>query len=124
MSSTAASRPASTMRGYPVRRSARKRSSRRTPEVQQNGSEHMPKPYINFSEEEFRDRQGRVRRELARRDLDGLLVSRIEDQHWLCGLDTDGFVIFHIMFIGAGGELTHVTRTADLASIDYSSLCD
>src|SRR4029077_13425719 len=84
----------------------------------------MPKPYINFSEDEFRKRQDRVRQELAARDLDGLLVSRIEDQHWLCGLDTDGFVIFHMMFIGAGGQLTHVTRTADLASIDYSSLSD
>lgn len=84
----------------------------------------MPKPYVNFTEHEFRERQSRVRKELAARDLDGLLVSRIEDQHWLCGLDTDGFVIFHMMFVGAGGELTHVTRTADLASIEYSSLCD
>jgi len=42
-------------------------------------------------------------------------VSRIEDQYWLCGLDTDGFVIFHMMFIGAGGQLTHISRTADIA---------
>jgi Xaa-Pro dipeptidase len=84
----------------------------------------MPKPYVHFSEDEFRERQAAVRRELAARGLDGLLVSRIEDQYWLCGLDTDGFVIFHMMFIGSGGQLTHVTRTADLASIDYSSLCE
>jgi Xaa-Pro aminopeptidase len=84
----------------------------------------VPKPHINFSESEFVDRQDRIRRELAARGLDGLLVSRVEDQYWLCGLDTDGFVIFHMMFIGAGGQLTHITRTADLASIDYSSLCD
>jgi Xaa-Pro aminopeptidase len=84
----------------------------------------VPRPHINFSESEFGDRQARIRRELAARDLDGLLISRIEDQYWLCGLDTDGFVIFHMMFIGAGGQLTHITRTADLASIDYSSLCD
>lgn len=84
----------------------------------------MRKPHLNFSEDEFRDRQARVRQEMAARDLDGLLVSRIEDQHWLCGLDTDGFVIFHMMFIGSGGQLTHVTRTADIASIEYSSLCD
>src|SRR5438094_10513405 len=81
------------------------------------------KPHVNFSESEFRERQARIRRELEARGLDGLLVSRIEDQYWLCGLDTDGYVIFHAMFIGAGGQLTHVTRTADLASIDYSSLC-
>src|SRR2546430_17580691 len=84
----------------------------------------MPKPHINFSENEFRERQSRIRRELAARGLEGLLVSRIEDQYWLCGLDTDGFVIFHMMFIGAGGQLTHISRTADIASIDYSSLCE
>lgn len=84
----------------------------------------MPKPYVHFSEDEFRVRQAAVRREMAARGLDGLLISRIEDQYWLCGLDTDGFVIFHMMFIGSGGQLTHVTRTADLASIDYSSLCE
>ncbi|TMF89350.1 MAG: aminopeptidase P family protein, partial [Chloroflexi bacterium] len=48
----------------------------------------MPKPYVHFSLEEFADRQARVRAELAARGLDGLLVSRIEDQYWLCGLDT------------------------------------
>ena len=83
----------------------------------------VPKPYVHFSLEEFADRQARVRSELAARGLDGLLVSRIEDQYWLCGLDTDGYVIFHAMFIGVDGQLTHVTRTADLASIDYSSIC-
>jgi len=84
----------------------------------------MPKPHINFSENEFLERQARIRRELTARGLEGLLVSRIEDQYWLCGLDTDGFVIFHMMFVGADGQLTHISRTADIASIDYSSLCE
>jgi Xaa-Pro dipeptidase len=83
----------------------------------------MPKPYLHFLNEEFADRQARVRRALAERGLDGLLLSRIEDQYWLCGLDTDGYVIFHAMLIGVDGQLTHLTRTADLASIDFSSTC-
>ncbi|MDQ6692501.1 MAG: Xaa-Pro peptidase family protein [Candidatus Dormibacteraeota bacterium] len=83
----------------------------------------MPKPHLHFSEAEFAERQTRVRQALQDRGLDGLIVSRIEDQYWLCGLDTCGFVIFHAMFIGIGGQLTHVTRTADLASIEFSSLC-
>ncbi len=82
----------------------------------------MPKPYLHFPVEEFEARQRRVRAELEARNLDGMLLSRIEDQFWLCGLDTDGYVIFHAMFVGADGALTHITRTADLASIDYSSL--
>jgi Xaa-Pro dipeptidase len=83
----------------------------------------MPKPYLHFSEDEFHARQKAVRQALQERGLDGLIVSRIEDQYWLCGLDTDGFVIFHAMFIGVEGQLTHLTRTADLASIEFSSLC-
>lgn len=83
----------------------------------------MPKPYVHFSEDELRQRRERICGELTARGLDGVLVSRIEDQYWLCGLDTDGFVIFHMMFIGSGGQLTHITRTADIASIDYSSQC-
>ncbi|PJK20428.1 M24 family metallopeptidase [Mycolicibacterium goodii] len=90
-------------------------------------NETLPRPegpvLLNFSEEEFADRQSRVRRELERRELDGLLVSRIEDQYWLCGLDTQGFTIFHSMFIGVNGQLTHLSRSADLANIAFSSLC-
>ncbi|ABH00622.1 probable Xaa-Pro dipeptidase (plasmid) [Rhodococcus jostii RHA1] len=79
--------------------------------------------HIHFTVSEFEERQRRVREALAQNGLDGLLLSNIEDQYWLCGLDTLGFTIFHAMFIGVNGELTHVTRSADVASIDYSSLC-
>ena len=84
----------------------------------------MAKPHIHFSLQEFEERQRRVREELANRDLDGMLLFKIEDMYWLCGLDTDGFVIFHNMFIGVNGELTHVSRSADLGSIRYSSICE
>lgn len=79
---------------------------------------------MHFAEDEFAARQQQVRDELARRDLDGLLVSRIEDQFWLCGLDTTGYTIFHAMFIGADGALTHLSRSADLANVAYSSVCE
>lgn len=77
----------------------------------------------HFTADEFAARQQLVREELARRDLDGLLVSRIEDQYWLCGLDTTGYTIFHAMFIAADGALTHLSRSADLANVAYSSTC-
>lgn len=44
--------------------------------------------------------------------------------YWLCGLDTDGFCVFNAMFLGADGGLTHITRTADVANIRYSSVCE
>ncbi len=84
----------------------------------------MPEPNIHFTREEFADRQARVRAALSDNGLDGMLLFKIEDMYWLCGLDTQGFVIFHAMYIGVNGELTHITRSADVPSIEYSSICD
>src|SRR5262245_18097183 len=84
----------------------------------------MAKPDIHFTREEFVRRQAQVRRRLAELGLDGLLLFKSEDMSWACGLDTDGFCIFHCMFTGAKWELTHETLPADLANIAYSSTCD
>lgn len=84
----------------------------------------MSNPHIHFSREEFAQRQQKVREALAEKGLDGMLLFKIEDMYWLCGLDTDGFCIFHSMFIGVNGELTHVSRKADLANVKYSSVCE
>jgi len=37
----------------------------------------MTKPKIHFTHEEFADRQKRVRQELVKRELDGLLLFKI-----------------------------------------------
>ena len=66
----------------------------------------MPEPTIYFTREEFAERQSRVRAALAEQGLEGILLFKIEDMYWLCGLDTQGFVIFHAMYIGVNGELT------------------
>ena len=84
----------------------------------------MPEPTIYFTREEFAERQARVRAALSEQGLEGMLLFKIEDMYWLCGLDTQGFVIFHAMYIGVNGELTHITRSADVPSIEYSSVCD
>lgn len=78
---------------------------------------------LHFTEDEFAVRQRRVRDELERRGLDGILVSRMADQYWLCGLDTASSAVFHSMFVGTGGAMTHLSRSADLANIAYTSLC-
>lgn len=81
-------------------------------------------PRLHFEREEFAERQRRVRHELAERELDGLLVFKIEDQYWLSGYDSEGYSVFHCAFIGIDGQLTHLTRTADLQNLRYSSLCE
>jgi Xaa-Pro dipeptidase len=84
----------------------------------------MNKPSIHFTHEEFKARQKLTRDCLEKHKLDGLLLFKIEDMYWLSGFDSDGFCIFHNMFIGINGELTHVSRSADLANVKYSSICD
>ena len=84
----------------------------------------MNNPNTYFPLSEFEDRQSRTRVCLEERGYDGLLLFKIEDMYWLTGFDSDGFCIFHNMFIGVNGELTHVSRTADLANLYYSSICD
>jgi Xaa-Pro dipeptidase len=84
----------------------------------------VTEPHIHFPREEFADRQARVRGRLDELGLDGILLFKIEDQYWLSGFDSDGFTIFHCMFLGGDGQLTHVTRTADLPNLRYSSICN
>ncbi|MQA08867.1 MAG: M24 family metallopeptidase [Pseudonocardiaceae bacterium] len=83
----------------------------------------MDEPHVHFTRAEFADRQARMRQTLVEHELDGMLLFTIEDMYWLCGLDTDGFCIFHCMFIGTEGQLTHLTRNSDLANVRYSSIC-
>ena len=84
----------------------------------------MSEPTIYFTREEFAERQARVRAALSERGLEGMLLFKIEDMYWLCGFGTQGWKIFHAMYIGVNGELTHITRSADVPSIEYSSVCD
>jgi len=79
---------------------------------------------LHFTRDEYAGRQEMTRKAMLDRGLDGMLLFKIEDMYWLCGLDTDGFSIFHAMFIGTNDELTHVSRGADLANVRYSSVCD
>jgi Xaa-Pro dipeptidase len=78
----------------------------------------------HFSLDEFQDRHAAVREALGERALDGLLLFKIEDIYWLSGLDTDGFCVFNAMYFGTEGGMTHISRTADLANIQYSSICE
>ena len=79
---------------------------------------------MHFALDEFTERQEKTRKALVDQGLEGMLLFKIEDMYWLCGFDSDGFSIFHAMFIGTNGELTHVSRGADLQNLRYSSVVD
>ena len=84
----------------------------------------MTQPHLHFSREEFLARQSCVRQALDEQGLDGLLLFRIEDMYWLTGLDTDGFYVFHCMYIDQNGALTYIARRVDRANVYYSSIIE
>jgi len=88
------------------------------------GENFMSDINIHFSREEFSQRKDRVCASLNEQGLDGLLMFKIEDMYWLTGYDSDGFSIFGTMFIGTNGQLTHLSRMADLGNASYSSICE
>lgn len=77
---------------------------------------------LNFSPNEFEQRQQRVKEAMSERGLNALLVYRLEDQYWLTGFDSVGGSVFHVLYFGLDG-MTHLSRSADLANIAHTSLC-
>ena len=73
-----------------------------------------PPRELHFSEAEYRRRQHAVTRELARRDLDGLLIFRQESMVWLTGYATFGYCFFQCLYLGADGRMTLLTRPPDV----------
>lgn len=98
-------------------------ASQSTTERSTGAKAAYPPPSVHFDAAEFEERRHRVCAAMREQGLDVLLLSRIEDQYWLTGLDTDGFCIFHGVVITADGSITHISRSADLPNVRYSSIC-
>jgi Xaa-Pro dipeptidase len=78
---------------------------------------------VHFAKAELAARREAAAAELARRDLDGLLVFRQESMYYLTGYDTFGYVFFQCLYMGADGEtLTLLTRTPDLRQAEHTSV--
>jgi Xaa-Pro dipeptidase len=78
---------------------------------------------IHFAAEELAARRKAAADELARRDLDGLLMFRQESMYYLTGYDTFGYVFFQCLYMGAEGEtLTLLTRTPDVRQAEHTSV--
>ncbi|MEM9958813.1 MAG: Xaa-Pro peptidase family protein [Pseudomonadota bacterium] len=80
--------------------------------------------HIHFSREEFAERLAKTRVEMATRDLDALLVFSQEGMYWLTGYDTFGFCFFQCLIVRPEGEMTLVTRSADLRQARFTSILD
>ncbi|MGH6953129.1 MAG: M24 family metallopeptidase [Alphaproteobacteria bacterium] len=68
---------------------------------------------LHFTREEFARRQKATIKELARRDLHGMLMFRQESMYYLTGYETFGYCFFQCLYLGADGRLTLLTRLPD-----------
>lgn len=77
---------------------------------------------LPFSREEHLARQARLRRTLAERGLDAILIFAQESMYWLTGYDTGGFVFFQCLLFTANDDPpTLLTRRPDLLQARYTS---
>src|ERR687891_1424394 len=70
-----------------------------------------------FPDAEFDDRIERVRGEMARLDLEGLVVATPENIFYLTGLDHQGFFALHLLIVTAGGAMTLIARSMERITV-------
>jgi Xaa-Pro dipeptidase len=79
---------------------------------------------LHFPEQEFAGRRARACAAMVERGLDGLLMFRQESMYYLTGYDTFGYVFFQCLYMGAGGEMTLLTRAPDLRQARHTSVIE
>ena len=80
--------------------------------------------HLHFAPEEYAARQRAVVATLQDRGLDALLCFLQESMYYLTGYDTAGYSQFQCMILTASGEVTLVTRSADLRQSAWTSLIE
>ena len=58
---------------------------------------------------------------MADANLDGMLIFAQESMYWLTGYDTFGYCFFQCLVLKADGEMTLLTRSADLRQAQHTS---
>lgn len=81
-------------------------------------------PTLHFSREEFAARRARVLELMAQRKWDGMLIFRQESMYYLTGFDTFGYVFFQCLFLNSDGQMTLLTRSADLRQAMLTSVIE
>ena len=74
-----------------------------------------------FSPEEYSARLERLLLAMKEERLDALLLFAQESMYWLTGYDTFGFCFFQSLIVRADGQMTLLTRSADLRQARHTS---
>jgi Xaa-Pro dipeptidase len=79
---------------------------------------------LQFSREEYASRIAQARARMAEAGLDGLILFRQESMYYLTGYDSDGWVMFQAMYLGADGRLGLLIRSADRVQSRITSILE
>lgn len=77
---------------------------------------------LHFSHEEFERRLTHLREKMSEQSIDCMLLFSQESMYWLTGYDTFGFCFFQCMIVRKQGEITLLTRSADLRQARHTSI--
>ena len=70
-----------------------------------------------FPASEYAARHDRVRRAMAERDLDAVLISSPENVYYLCGFDHMGYFAYQALLLPREGPLSLITRSMERATV-------
>lgn len=76
---------------------------------------------LHFSETEYASRLDQLKARMATEKLDAVLLFAQESMYWLTGYDTFGYCFFQTLVVKADGEMTLLTRSADLRQARHTS---
>jgi len=76
---------------------------------------------LHFDAPEFEDRKKRLLARMQEAKLDAMLLFAQESMYWLTGYDTFGFCFFQCMIVEASGDVSLLTRSADLRQARHTS---
>ena len=76
---------------------------------------------LHFTDSEFASRKARLLDAMKLQELDAVLLFAQESMYWLTGYDTFGFCFFQCLVVKSNGDMTLLTRSADLRQARHTS---
>jgi Xaa-Pro dipeptidase len=79
---------------------------------------------LHFERSEYAERLARLTQAMQAEKLDAMLIFAQESMYWLTGYDTFGYCFFQCLMVKADGQMTLLTRSADLRQARHTSILE